>query len=145
MHNYRRETGQLLKLAIPVLFASVAQTSMGFVDTVMAGGVSATDMAAVSVAASIWLPSILFGVGLLMALVPIVAQLNGSGRRHKIPFEVQHGIVLALLVTIPIMLILYNSGLLIQYMHVEEHLAAKPSFTYMLLSLLYRLFYCFRH
>ncbi|HIF9453871.1 TPA: MATE family efflux transporter [Photobacterium damselae] len=125
MHNYRRETSQLLKLAIPVLFASVAQTSMGFVDTVMAGGVSAIDMAAVSVAASIWLPSILFGVGLLMALVPIVAQLNGSGRRHKIPFEVQHGIVLALLVTIPIMLILYNSGLLIQYMHVEEHLAAK--------------------
>ncbi len=63
---------------------------MGFVDTVMAGGVSAIDMAvAVSIAASIWLPSILFGVGLLMALVPVVAQLNGSGRQVKIPFEIQ--------------------------------------------------------
>ncbi len=78
MHRYKEEASSLIKLATPVLIASVAQTGMGFVDTVMAGGVSATDMAAVSVAASIWLPSILFGVGLLMALVPVVAQLNGS-------------------------------------------------------------------
>lgn len=60
---------------------------MGFVDTVMAGAVSATDMAAVAVAASIWLPSILFGIGVLLALTPIIAQLNGSGRRNKIPFQ----------------------------------------------------------
>lgn len=84
MHRYKEEASSLIKLATPVLIASVAQTGMGFVDTVMAGGVSATDMAAVSVASSIWLPSILFGVGLLMALVPVVAQLNGSGRRVKI-------------------------------------------------------------
>ncbi|WP_299022596.1 MATE family efflux transporter [uncultured Photobacterium sp.] len=125
MHNYRRETRQLLKLAIPVLIASIAQTSMSFVDTVMAGGVSATDMAAVSVAASIWLPSILFGVGLLIALVPIVAQLNGSGKKDRIPFEVQHGFVLASIVSVPIMLVLYNAGVLIQFMDVEATLAAK--------------------
>jgi MATE family multidrug resistance protein len=125
VHNYRRETRQLLTLAIPVLIASVAQTSMGFVDTVMAGGVSATDMAAVSVASSIWLPAILFGVGLLIALVPIVAQLNGSGKKDKIPFEVQHGFLLALIMSIPIMAILYNAGILIDYMDVEPILAEK--------------------
>ncbi|MCG7587311.1 MATE family efflux transporter [Photobacterium sp. OFAV2-7] len=125
MHNYRRETRHLLKLAIPVLIASVAQTSMGFVDTVMAGGVSATDMAAVSVAASIWLPSILFGVGLLIALVPVVAQLNGSGKKEKIPFEVQHGFALSLIISIPIMLVLYNAGMLIDMMDVEPVLGEK--------------------
>ncbi|MGF1684761.1 MATE family efflux transporter [Photobacterium minamisatsumaniensis] len=125
MHNYRRETRHLLKLAIPVLIASVAQTSMGFVDTVMAGGVSATDMAAVSVAASIWLPSILFGVGLLIALVPIVATLNGSGKKEKIPFEVQHGFLLAAIISVPIILVLYNAGALINMMDVEEVLAEK--------------------
>ncbi|MCW8329780.1 MATE family efflux transporter [Photobacterium sp. SDRW27] len=125
MHNYRRETRHLLKLAIPVLIASVAQTSMGFVDTVMAGGVSATDMAAVSVAASIWLPSILFGVGLLIALVPVVATLNGSGKKQKIPFEVQHGFMLAAIVSLPIILVLYNAGALIDMMDVEQELANK--------------------
>ncbi|EAS64381.1 MATE family efflux transporter [Photobacterium angustum] len=125
MHNYKKETAQLIKLAVPVLIASVAQTSMGFVDTVMAGSVSATDMAAVAVAASIWLPSILFGVGLLMALVPVVAQLSGSGKKERIPFEVQHGFYLAILISIPTMLILYNAGSLIHYMNVEPVLAEK--------------------
>ena len=63
MHRYKEEASNLIKLATPVLIASIAQTGMSFVDTVMAGGVSAIDMAAVSIAASIWLPSILFGVG----------------------------------------------------------------------------------
>ncbi|MCG7496439.1 MATE family efflux transporter [Vibrio sp. Of7-15] len=125
MHRYQLEIPRLIKLSTPVLIAHVAQTSMGFVDTVMAGGVSATDMAAVAVAASIWLPSILFGVGLLMALVPIVAQLNGSGQQQKIPYEVQQGFTLSLLISIPIMLILYNAEGIIRYMDVEPVLADK--------------------
>lgn len=127
MHKYKRETRHLLKLTIPVLLASVAQTSMGFIDTVMAGGVSASDMAAVSVASSIWLPSILFGIGLLVALIPIVAQLNGSGKKERIPFEVQHGFYLALLVSVPIMLLLYNASFLIDYMGIEQSLAVKTN------------------
>ncbi len=67
----------------------------------MAGGVASIDMAqVVSIyKASIWLPSILFGVGLLMALVPVVAQLNGSGRQvrfhlrsSKVRFSARHSL-----------------------------------------------------
>ena len=125
MHRYKEEASSLIKLATPVLIASVAQTGMGFVDTVMAGGVSATDMAAVSVAASIWLPSILFGVGLLMALVPVVAQLNGSGRRVKIPFEIQQGIVLALLISVPIIGVLFQTQFILGLMDVEAAMTEK--------------------
>ena len=49
MQKYMNEARQLLALAIPVIIAQVAQTAMGFVDTVMAGGYSATDMAAVAI------------------------------------------------------------------------------------------------
>ena len=70
MQKYMNEARQLLALAIPVIIAQVAQTAMGFVDTVMAGGYSATDMAAVAIGTSIWLPAILFGHGLLLALTP---------------------------------------------------------------------------
>lgn len=58
MQKYTSEARQLLALAIPVILAQVAQTAMGFVDTVMAGGYSATDMAAVAIGTSIWLPAI---------------------------------------------------------------------------------------
>ncbi|GAB6262469.1 MATE family efflux transporter [Photobacterium sp. R1] len=125
MHFYRLETKRLLKLAIPVLIASVAQTAMSFIDTVMAGSVSATDMAAVSVASSIWMPAILFGIGVLLAMVPIVAQLNGSGQKEKIPFQVQHSFLLALLLSVPVILVLYNAGVLIDYMALESVLSEK--------------------
>ena len=45
-----------MKLAYPILIAQLIQNLMGFADTVMAGRVSATDMAAVAVASSVWLP-----------------------------------------------------------------------------------------
>ncbi len=91
----------------------------------MAGGVSATDMAAVSVAASIWLPSILFGIGLLMALVPVVAQLNGAGNREQVPFEIQQGAVMALLISIPIIAVLFQTQSILGYMNVDAVMATK--------------------
>ena len=125
MYRYKEEASNLIKLATPVLIASVAQTGMGFVDTVMAGGVSAMDMAAVSIAASIWLPSILFGVGLLMALVPVVAQLNGSGRQAKIPYEIQQGVVLALFASLPIIGVLFQTQAILELMDIEVLMAQK--------------------
>lgn len=125
MQRYQTEAKNLLKLASPVLIASIAQTGMGFVDTIMAGGVSAIDMAAVSIAASVWLPSILFGIGLLMALVPVVAQLNGAGKQRQIPFEIHQGIVMALIISGPIILVLLQIETILALMDVETAMADK--------------------
>ena len=126
MQKYLTEARQLLALAIPVIFAQVAQTAMGFVDTVMAGDVSATDMAAVAVGTSIWLPAILFGHGLLLSLTPVVAQYNGSGRRDRIAFQVRQGYWLAAFASLLIMLVLYNAGYMIRAMHnIDPALADK--------------------
>ena len=73
------EARTLIILAVPVFLAQLAQTSMGFVDTVVAGRVSHIDMAAVAVASSFWIPGTLFGLGLLMAITPLVAQSIGAG------------------------------------------------------------------
>ena len=59
LHKFLTDTKSLLKLAYPILIAQLIQNLMGFADTVMAGRVSATDMAAVAVASSVWLPIIL--------------------------------------------------------------------------------------
>ncbi|PSV24448.1 MATE family efflux transporter [Photobacterium kishitanii] len=125
MSNYFKVVFQILKLASPIFIAAIAQTAMGFIDTVMAGGVSATDMAAVAVASSIWLPTILFGVGLLMVIVPVVARLNGSGKKEQIPNEVKAGFIIAILLSIPTIYLLYKSGIVINYMDTEPVLAQK--------------------
>jgi MATE family multidrug resistance protein len=126
MQKYFVEARQLLSLAIPVILAQIAQTSMGFVDTVMAGGYSATDMAAVAIGTSIWLPAILFGHGLLMALTPTVAQLNGSGRRERIAHQIRQGFWLAGIVSVLIMVVLWNAGHIIHAMKdIDPQLADK--------------------
>ncbi|PWC14094.1 MATE family efflux transporter [Brenneria roseae subsp. americana] len=117
MQKYLSEARNLLALAIPVIIAQVSQTSMGVVDTIMAGSYSATDMAAVAVGTSIWLPAILFGHGLLLALTPVVAQLNGSGRRERIAHQVQQSFFLALLISLLIMVVLYQGEYAINLMN----------------------------
>ncbi|XNM83296.1 MATE family efflux transporter [Escherichia coli] len=90
---------------------------MGFVDTVMAGGYSATYMAAVAIGTSIGLPAILFGHGLLLALTPVIAQLNRSGRRERIAHQVRQGFRgWQVLFPFHIMLVLWNAGDIIRSM-----------------------------
>ena len=131
MQKYFTEARQLLGLAIPVILAQVAQTAMGFVDTIMAGSVSATDMAAVAIGTSIWLPVILFGQGLLLALTPTVAHLNGSGRRNKIIYQVHQAIWLAVFLSILTIIILWNAGLLLHHMSDIDPLLADKAARYL--------------
>ncbi len=126
MQKYLTEAHQLLALAIPVILAQAAQTGMGFVDATMVGSYSAVDMAAVTVGTSIWLPIILFGHGLLLALTPVIAQLNGAGQRHQIGHQVHQGYWLAGMISIVVMALLFTIGVMISRVHnIDTTLAEK--------------------
>jgi MATE family multidrug resistance protein len=127
VQKYFIEARSLLALAIPVIIAQISQTAMGVVDTIMAGSYSATDMAAVAVGTSIWLPTILFGHGLLLALTPVIAQLNGAGRRDRIAYQVRQGFWLASGVSLLIIAVIYNSQLVIDMMHNIDPLLAEKA------------------
>ncbi|MFU8816757.1 MAG: MATE family efflux transporter [Pseudomonadales bacterium] len=76
----RRELTLLVRLALPIIVAQLAQISMVVADTLMAGRVSATDLAGVALGASIYWPVMLFLSGILQSVTPSVSQLNGAGR-----------------------------------------------------------------
>ena len=84
LSDFIYQSKSLLKLAYPILIAQLIQNLMGFADTVMAGRVSATDMAAVAVASSVWLPAILTISGIMMALAAIVSQYSGAKAFDKV-------------------------------------------------------------
>lgn len=121
--QYHTDIKKLIKIAIPILFAQIAQNSMGLVDTIMAGRVSATDMAAISVGASIWMPLVLFGQGLLLALPPTISYLNGSGQRHRIAHQVRQGIWIVLGASLPLGLLIYFCDIPLQYMQMDARMA----------------------
>ena len=93
----RIELRSLLGLAAPIMIAQLANTAMGFVDTVMAGRVSPRDLAAVAV------PKLIASLVTWLACLWTVVQR----RRQRLP-----GATFArasLLVAIPALVALYLS------------------------------------
>ncbi len=84
------------RLALPIMGAQLAQTGMALVDTLMTGHYAATDLAAVSVGSSLWLPLYLLIAGVLMAVTPHVARAYGGRRYQGLAAYLQSALWLAL-------------------------------------------------
>ncbi len=119
--HYRHEIKNLVTLAIPVMIAQISQTAITFVDTIMAGNYSKTALSGVAIAVSIWLPTILFGQGLLTVLTPIISNLNGAAKREQVADQTRQGVVIALILSIIMMLVLYNSDKIISFRSSADH------------------------
>lgn len=74
----RREALATTLLAAPLIGGQLAGTGLNFIDTVMAGNLGAGALAAVAVGGSVWAAVGLFVVGVLLAIPPSVAQLEGE-------------------------------------------------------------------
>lgn len=123
MHRWKQEARQLLLLALPIMGAQVAQTAMGFVDTVMAGNVSPQDLAAVAVGFSLWVPLMLFITGILLAITPYTARYHGAGQPQHIAPLIQQSLVLALGLGILGWWLLRQSTMIFPLMRVEPEVA----------------------
>ncbi|WP_141731987.1 MATE family efflux transporter [Oligoflexus tunisiensis] len=73
-----RETGRLLRLAVPVIFTQVGNMLMGLVDTMVVGQYSSLALAGVAAGNSIFYTVAMIGIGYLGAMDPIVAQSHGA-------------------------------------------------------------------
>ena len=89
-------TRELFRLAWPVFIAQLAAVGNSVVDTVMAGRLSAVDLAAVSLGASVYVSVYIGLMGVLLALAPMVARHWGAGRMDQIAGDVRQGVWLAL-------------------------------------------------
>lgn len=78
-----RELSVLGRLAAPMILAQVTQMGMGVADTIMAGQVSAVDLAGVALGGNLYWPFILLLSGLIMSLTPSVSQLHGAGQQAQ--------------------------------------------------------------
>ncbi len=117
MQKYMNEARQLLALAIPVIISAGGPDRNGicgygdgrWLQRHRYGRRGNRNLYLAS--------AILFGHGLLLALTPVIAQLNGSGRRERIAHQVRQGFWLAGFVSVLIMIVLWNAGHIIRAMH----------------------------
>ncbi len=92
-----REMRITFVLALPIVVGQLSSMAMNIIDTVLAGHYDPTTLAAVAVGGAAWSVVILICIGVLMAVSPSVAQLNGAQRRNEIGALFRQAIWLALL------------------------------------------------
>ena len=103
----RQELASTARLALPIVLAQVGIMSMGVVDTLMVGRVSAEALAAVALGNLYFFTVCVAATGTLMVLDPLVSQAAGARDAERIALGVQRGLVLAMLLTVPIALALW--------------------------------------
>jgi len=87
---------RIARLAWPVLIGQWASMMFGVLDTAMTGHASAVDLAAMGLSVTIYITVFVGLMGVLHALIPILAQLFGAGRWREMGAMWGQGIWLAL-------------------------------------------------
>jgi MATE family multidrug resistance protein len=89
-------------------------------DTVMAGRLGATQLAAVALGTSIWITLFLAGLGVIMALSPTVAQHYGAGRMDAIGHDTRQGLWLAFIVAAVVITAMRSVSPVLRAMGIDE-------------------------
>lgn len=119
--NHPAEIYRTLQLAAPVMIGMVASFGMNFVDTVMVGRLPQKEvaLAAIATGGAIWSAVLMFALGLMMAIQPVVAQLDGAGNRSEAGPILSQGLWLALAAAIPFVIVLLNGQMILEGMGVD--------------------------
>lgn len=113
------ETRDTAILALPLVLGQLSAVGMNVVDTLLAGRHGAHTLAGVAVGSAVWSLVILTLIGVLMALPPSVAQLNGAGRRAQIGPLFRQGLWLGGSLGLALLLLVLGSGPLLGLMGIE--------------------------
>ena len=96
----------MARLAGPIVLINVGLQSMGVVDTLMVGRLGGEAIASVALGNFYFFNVSVFGLGLLCALDPVIAQAVGAGDSEGVARGFQRGVALAIVVALVVMLVL---------------------------------------
>lgn len=118
------EIRRTLQLALPVVIGQVAVFSMSFVDTVMSGRLPDRQLAlaGLGIGGAMWSALMVATIGLLMAVQPSVAQLDGAGRHSEAADVTRQAYWIALLIALPYWAACYYSTPLLQLVQVDPQI-----------------------
>ncbi|PRQ03330.1 Multidrug resistance protein NorM [Enhygromyxa salina] len=93
---------KLFTIAGPVVLTQLGIMGFGVVDTLMLGRVGVAELDAAALG-NVWLwGTAIFGIGIVFGLDPIIAQAHGRGDGERSGLALQRGMVVATLISIPL-------------------------------------------
>lgn len=107
------ELKALARLALPIVIVQVGLMLMGVVDTIMVGHVSREALAAVALGHLYFFATGIIGIGILLALDPVISQAIGAGDEAGIARAVQRGFIMSLVLSVLLSLFLPSARLVL--------------------------------
>jgi MATE family multidrug resistance protein len=104
--GWQQDLRDMAQVAAPIVLINVGIQAMGLVDTLMVGRLGGAAIAAVALGNFYFFNVSVFGIGLLFALDPVVAQAVGAGDSEAVARGVQRGLLMASAVAVVVMLAL---------------------------------------
>ena len=121
------EATGILRLAGPLVANNLALAGMNFADTVMAGRLGTVDLAAVAVGGSAWMIVFLMGLGILMAVSPVVAHAYGAGRWEEAGVSLRQALWLSQALALLAFTLLLGAGPLLAAIGVDPEVVPLTS------------------
>ena len=119
------EVRAIFRIALPVIAAQLLQMGMGVADTMMAGRVSALALSAVAMGSAMWFFAMIAGMGLMLALTPIISQHLGAGKHGLVNKELRQGMWLAVALSVVQMCTLGALALLMPWIGINADIVSE--------------------
>lgn len=121
-----------LRLGGPLILTNLAQISLLATNMIYMGRLGPDELAAGSLSASLYQAFMIFSMGLVSAVVPMLATTLGRRLRDVRESQqiIRHGLLTALLITLPAWIVLWNAEHILLMMGQDPVVAAR-SVTYM--------------
>ena len=107
-HSWGTEFRALFTLGWPLIVAQLAQISLFTTDVVMTGWLGPKYLAAAALANSLFIAIQLFGIGVLGAVAPMIAQALGARETRSVRRTIRQGVWAALAVGLVLLPVIWN-------------------------------------
>ncbi|MEN8191982.1 MAG: MATE family efflux transporter [Bacteroidota bacterium] len=123
MIELKTHINETLKLAYPIIIGQLGHMMLGVVDSLMVGQLGAVPLAAASLVNGLILLVIVLGIGMSVALTPLVAIAKGSENHDECGIILRQGLLVNLIFSILLVLIVYLLADFIYYLNQPEDVA----------------------
>lgn len=125
-------------LAYPVCLSQLGHVMVGVVDTAFVGQIGTVEQAAVSLANSVYIVFLVFGIGVSYGITPLVASMDTEKKYDDISSTLKNGLYINLVLGVILFLLLFSISPFFKYLNQPEDVLhnAIPFFNVMIFSLI---------
>jgi len=113
-----------LFIAVPLILGNLTQVAYGLIDSAMIGVLGYKQLAAASLVVNVLAIPLVIGIGLMMAVTPLVSIANGENNQHKAVHILYNGLFMGVIVGVVLAVLVHILSSFLPYMGQDAEVAS---------------------